>query len=261
MSSMWPRADVMNTMKAFSWIAGLTNNRFPVQSKPGAPRERGAGFGRALCSAQSPSIPLMLGLQWSPCRRQVQHGSITCSWCLRAPWKGIQVPGRLIPKCQEGVYVLWDHRFTQGHLGAAQHRHCCSRDGETEARGGGGGMCRVSQSKIQKSPSSGPCITYLPISTISSLISSTEVASCVPGLAQAQDQAGKAAGAEPELLPRPQTPHNPCTFKSEIFVSAALKRISQPLLQKLNLRLNSQTPEHQKCPSLFPLSSQGKGST
>lgn len=53
-SSMWPRADVMNTMKAFSWIAGSTDNRFPAQSKPGAQGECGAGFGRALCSAGTP---------------------------------------------------------------------------------------------------------------------------------------------------------------------------------------------------------------
>lgn len=162
-SSMWPRADVMNTMKAFSWIAGLTNNRFPVQSKPGAPRERGAGFGRALCSAGSPSIPLMLGLQWGPCRRQVQHGSITCLWCLRAPWKGIQVPGRLIPKCQEGVYVLWDHCFTQGPLGAAQHHHCCSRDGETEAWGGEGGCAELANSKSRKVHLLAPVLPTCPL--------------------------------------------------------------------------------------------------
>lgn len=58
MSSMWPRADVMNTMKAFSWIAGFTNNRFPAHSKPGAQGGRGAGFGRALCSAGSRADPV-----------------------------------------------------------------------------------------------------------------------------------------------------------------------------------------------------------
>lgn len=82
--------------------------------------------------------------------------------------------------------------------------------------GGGGGMCRVSQFKIQKSPSSGPCITYLPISTISSLISSTEVASCVPGLAQVRIRLGKQLELSQSCSPGPK-PHTTPAPSSQRF--------------------------------------------
>lgn len=41
---------------------------------------------------------------------------------------------------------------------AAQRQHCCSRDGDTEAQRV---VCTVSQSKIQKGPSSG-LLHYVP---------------------------------------------------------------------------------------------------
>lgn len=68
----------------------------------------------------------------------------------------------------------------------------------------GEGACRVNQSKIQESQLLALCIIYL---HISSLVCSTEVASCMHGLAQVQDQAGKAA--KPEPLLRPQNPTQP----------------------------------------------------
>lgn len=121
----------------------------------------------------------------------------------------------------------------------------------------GEGLCSVSQSKIQESHLLAPCITHLPISSISSLICSTEAASCICGLAQVQDQAGKAAGTRLNQScsrdPRPhlhlQVRHFHKCCSEENFPAPSPE--TEPL--------NSQPPGHQERPSQFALSMPGQG--
>lgn len=90
-------------------------------------------------------------------------GNIASQGCkLRDPWEQLSIT----------TVVLW--------MGKLRHRE---------------GGAELASPKPTKVDPLAPCITYLSISTPSSLIRSTEVASCKPGLTQARDQVGKAAGA------------------------------------------------------------------